>query len=60
MISNTKKGSGNNAEFMTFCKNEEKTEFLKFNDFDVSICNFGDLNNYNPYLLLFKKFEDKI
>ena len=60
IISNVKKGSGKNAEFMTFCRDEEKSEYLKFNDSGVSSCDLEELEKYNPYLLMFKKIEDKI
>ena len=43
---------------MTFCRDEEKSEYLKFNDSGVSSCDLEELEKYNPYLLMFKKIVE--
>ena len=53
--------SGNSGHYITFCKDPviEKT-WHKFNDSSHTMCSFEEAQSYSPYLLLFKKIENKM
>jgi ubiquitin C-terminal hydrolase len=47
--------SGNSGHYIAYCKNLQDNCWYKFNDSSVNICEFEEVKNNTPYLLVFKR-----
>ena len=53
------RGSGENSEYIAFCKNKETGAWFKFNDSFYSECNENEIYEESPYFLLYERIFNK-
>ena len=49
--------SGNTGHYIAYCKGKNK-KWYEFNDSFVRECNFKEVSDHSPYLLIFRKIKD--
>ena len=49
--------SGNTGHYIAYCKGKNK-KWYEFNDSSVYECDFKEVNEHSPYLLIFRKTKD--
>ena len=47
--------SGTGGHYIAYCKDKNNNKWYKFNDSFVKECQFGKVNSYSPYFLIFKR-----